>query len=107
MATSARCSKIEISIPKYRDDPGITFRVQKLIYDPNGFLIQTVPRAKVLHRFASGIATEQVTFVSPITQQEMTLFAADVAKAIEAIAAKIVAQEYGVTPDENHRVWIE
>lgn len=107
MPTQVRVPQIVIDVPKSSSDPFIMMPVQRIVYDAQGNVTQTIPRSDRLYRQISKVATEMVTFTDPVTQQEITISAAGAGAAITGFVAKWLAEHYDSTVDAQHRVMVD
>ena len=73
MSDALRTAKLVIDLPVPGAEPFIMGIVQKVVVDENDEVTQVVPRQMEIHRRASKIALEPVTFTDPVTQQEYTI----------------------------------
>lgn len=86
--------------------------VQKVIVDDLNNVTQVIPRADEVHRRASEIITDMVTFTDPLTGHDCTISGAGLDAAITAMVSKWIIEDCakdGVTAalNEHGRIIIE
>ena len=87
-----RSFRTEIDTP-YKGERYIRFHSERLVLDgPDGNQIGVKPQATVSRPF-SGVATQLVTFVDPVTQQQVTISVAGLATAITERYIKWYAED--------------
>jgi len=112
MPKALRTAKLVIDLPVPGAEPFIMAIVQSISIDAENSVTQVVPRQREMHRRASSIIMDMVTFTDPVTQHECTISGAGLNEAITAMVSKWIIEDCerdGVTAalNENGRIVIE
>ena len=107
MSSRVRASKIEIDIPTPDSIPVIRIRVQKVVYDENGKVVQTVPRVTEIYKPLTTVAMDNISYKSPVSNEVNEVFMAELAEAVKAATAVYISEKYGIEPDENNMIWVD
>lgn len=90
-----RAWEVRIDNP-LNEDPTLLYRTEKVVLDEYGKLIYREDRRKtkdVSCKFSS-VATNTITFIDPISKEEITLSGAGVAESISIFFAKLWKEEF-------------
>lgn len=89
-----RAQQIIIDTPRIDAVPFIAIVVQRLIYNNEGALIQTINREKMINRSLTKVATHLYLYTDPVIQSFDTISGAGLGDAITYAARQWILEEY-------------
>lgn len=93
-----RSQQIIIDLPTETGEVWVRSALQRCVKDDETYqTVQVVDRIGYVHRAASQIALQMITFVDPVTQQTHTLSGAGAATLIREMVVSWIVQDRGGT----------
>jgi hypothetical protein len=89
-----RVQQIVIDVPTVESIPFVAVVVQRLIYDENDKLIQTINREKMINRSLMSVAMNTYSYEDPFPSEKNQISGAGLASAIRVAARSWVLEEY-------------
>ena len=94
MKQAIRAGRIEIDTVKIHGPKWIVATLSRLEIDDNGNVISERIRDEKIYRKAENVATELVTVVDPVTQQQVTVSVAGLAGLIKATMINWMQEDF-------------
>lgn len=102
--TKIRSQQIVIDLPTETAEVWVRATLQKCVKDTDYQTIQTVDRIGYIHRAASQIALQMVTFIDPVTQQEHTVSGAGAYTLIRDLVSAWIISDRGGALNEHQDI---
>ena len=102
-----RAQQIIIDTPKLGVQPFIQVTVQRVVFDNDGAVTQTISRERTINKQLSKVATEVYEYSDPVTQESEHISIAGLANAIERSVRTWILEEYPEAYFKGNRVLID
>lgn len=102
-----RAQQVIIDTPRLGSEPFIAVVVQRIIFDANGDITQTINRERMLNSSFANRAMETYPIVDPVPSADGMISVAGIGFGIEEAVRAWILQEYPEAYLENDRVLID
>ena len=101
-----RVQQVIIDTPRLESVPFVAVVVQRIVFDKDGNITQTINRERMINKSFANIAMDIITYSDPVIQDTGKSSCMGIGRAIENIARSWVLEAYPESYLDKHRVLI-